>query len=69
MWNTTSQLSGDGLPTSTWAWIAPKPAPKNGLAPGDPSMRFTFDVGTLDWTNIGFAVHARWTLWRRSWEQ
>lgn len=57
-WNTTSQLTGDGLPASTWAWIAPKPAPHNGAAPGDPSMMFTFDIGNLDWSDMGFAVHA-----------
>jgi hypothetical protein len=58
-WNTTSQLGGDGLPNTTWAWIAPKPAPHNGLQPtGLPTSTFTFNIGQLAYQNIGFAVHA-----------
>jgi len=57
-WNTTSQLGGAGLPNTTWAWIAPNPKPKNGLQPAGGLLTFKFNIGNIDYTNIGFAVHA-----------
>lgn len=56
-WMTTNQLSGNQFPDNEWAWIAPQPRPQRGLQQGE-SATFTFGVGSLDYTRIGFGVHA-----------
>jgi hypothetical protein len=56
-WMTTSQLSGDQFPDNEWAWIAPRPPSRRGLLEGE-SATFTFNVGSLDYSRIGFGVHA-----------
>lgn len=56
-WETTQQFSGAALPEGAWAWVAPNPKPHRGLQEGQ-SATFTYDIGALDYENVGFGVHA-----------
>lgn len=56
-WERTTQLSGDGLPANISTWVAKPPPPHNGLQAGE-SATFTFDIGGIDFTNIGVGVQA-----------
>ena len=56
-WETTNQLSGDGLPKTIWAWIADSSPVQNGLQAGEYAT-FSFNVGNIDYENVGFAVQA-----------
>lgn len=58
LWNPTNQFGGAGLPQKTWSWNAPPPPAHTGLQVGQGSRTFTFNIGNLAYSNIGFGVHA-----------
>ena len=55
------ELGGAGLPGDTWAWIAPPPAPDNGIQQNQTSGYFYFRVSNVTLAqimNLGVGIHA-----------